>query len=273
MGGIFFIQKSYPCFSTFEFIPVADNLYKTTGIVLKTVKYGDTSLIVAVFTELFGLQSYIISGVRSASKKGSSKASMFQPAAVLQLVAYHNPFKQLNRIKEFQWQHIYKNIFSSVLKNGVAMFMVEFLGKCLKEPEPNADLFAFVEDSLVHLDESEDAVMANFPLFFAINLCHFFGFEPRFSGNESLSAEEIVFDLQEGVFTPELPQHNLYLEKKYALITAELLKVKQPAELAEIRMNGEMRRKILDALEMYYSIHVADFGRLKTLPVLREIMR
>lgn len=32
-----------------------DKLHKTKGIVLGTVKYGETSIIVTIFTELFGL--------------------------------------------------------------------------------------------------------------------------------------------------------------------------------------------------------------------------
>ena len=87
-------------------------LHKTKGIVLRTVKYGDTSLIVTIFTELFGLQSYIVSGVRTSTKKGTGKANLFQPTAILDLVVYHNELKHLNRIKEFKWHYLYQHIFS-----------------------------------------------------------------------------------------------------------------------------------------------------------------
>ncbi|HEX4373990.1 MAG TPA: recombination protein O N-terminal domain-containing protein, partial [Puia sp.] len=66
------------------------NLYKTNGIVLRTVKYGETSVIVTIFTDLFGIQSYLVNGIRTSSKKMQSKINLFQPAAVLQLVVYHN---------------------------------------------------------------------------------------------------------------------------------------------------------------------------------------
>ena len=42
--------------------------HKTKGIVLRTVKYGETSLVVIMFTELFGIQTYMVNGVRSAKK-------------------------------------------------------------------------------------------------------------------------------------------------------------------------------------------------------------
>ncbi|MBL7720826.1 MAG: recombination protein O N-terminal domain-containing protein, partial [Chitinophagaceae bacterium] len=69
---------------------MSDKLHKTKGIVLRTVKYGETSVIVTLFTELFGIQSYLVNGVRASSKKGTGKANMFQPAAILDLVVYHN---------------------------------------------------------------------------------------------------------------------------------------------------------------------------------------
>jgi DNA repair protein RecO (recombination protein O) len=86
---------------------MGDKLHKTRGIVLRTVKYGETSIIVTIFTELFGVQSYLVNGVRTSTKKGSGKASMFQPAAILELVVYHNELKHLNRIKEFKWAVMY----------------------------------------------------------------------------------------------------------------------------------------------------------------------
>ncbi|MES1220998.1 MAG: DNA repair protein RecO, partial [Bacteroidota bacterium] len=144
---------------------MSQNLHKTRGIVLRTVKYGETSMIITIFTELFGVQSYLVNGVRTSTKKGSGKANLFQPSAILDMVVYHNELKNLQRIKEFRWGYLYQHILSDVRKNAVALFMVELLTKCLKQPEANPDLFHFAEDSFLHLDESSDAVVANFPLF------------------------------------------------------------------------------------------------------------
>src|ERR1044071_7173878 len=110
---------------------MSQKLHKTKGIVLRAVKYGDTSLIVTIFTELFGIQSYLINGVRASTKKGSGKANLFQPAAILDLVVYHNELRNLQRMKEFRWGHLYQNIFSDIRKNAVSLFMVELLAKCL----------------------------------------------------------------------------------------------------------------------------------------------
>lgn len=235
---------------------------------LRTVKYGETSLIVTIFTELFGAQGYLVNGVRTSSRKGSGRANMFQPTAVLDMIVYHNELKQLQRIKEFRWGRLYQHILSDVRKNAVALFMIELLGKCLKQPESNPDLFHFAEDAFVHLDECNDAIMANFALFFALHLPVFFGF--RFIDN--YSERTPYLDLQEGSFQAEPPTHNHYLQGKEAFVTSQILKVQQPEELEDIKLHHDFRRNLLQVLEKYYALHIQDFGTMRTLPVLREIL-
>jgi DNA repair protein RecO (recombination protein O) len=247
---------------------MSSQLHKTKGIVLRAVKYGETSLIVTIFTELFGLQSYLVNGVRTSSKKGSGKANLFQPTAILDMVVYNNELKHLNRIKEFKWSYLYQHIFSDVPKNAVALFMIELLTKCLKQPEANPELFEFCEDAFIHLDESTGSVMANFPLFFALHLPVFFGF--RIS--DEYSNKNSIVDLQEGMFVPERPDHFHFLEGKQAEVTSELLKMMQPEELEQLKLNHDFRRQLLFAYETYYALHIQDFGTMKTLPVLKEVL-
>lgn len=235
---------------------------------LRTVKYGETSIIVTIFTELFGVQSYLVNGVRTSTKKGTGKASLFQPAAILDLVVYHNELKHLSRIKEFKWAYLYKNIFSDVPKNAVSLFMVELLTKCLKQPEGNSELFHFTEDIFMQLDESSGAVMANLPLFFALHLPFHFGF--RITDN--YSEKNLFLDLREGSFTNEQPRHPHFLEDKQAAVTSQLLQVMQPEELEDIKLNHDFRRHLLQRYEDYYRLHIQDFGTMKSLPVLREVL-
>jgi DNA repair protein RecO (recombination protein O) len=242
--------------------------HKTKGIVLRTVKYGETSIIAGIYTELFGLQSYIVNGVRSTSKKGSGRANLFQPAAMLDLIVYHNDLKNLQRIREFKWGHLYTNLFFNVFKNAVALFMIELLQRTIKQPEPNPAMFDFIEDAFMHLDEASDAVVANFPLYFALHLSGFYGF--RFA--DKYSEQYSILDLQEGEFVADRPQHLHFLDDEYSKATSDLLKVMQPAELSQIRLNQDTRRVLLHAYETFYSLHIQDFGLLKTLPVLEAVL-
>lgn len=243
-------------------------IHKSKGIVLRSVKYGETSVVVTMLTELFGLQTYLVNGVRTGSKKGGTKSGLFQPPAILDLVIYHQESKNLQRLKEYSWNHLYQHIFSDVVTHSVALFMIELLQKCLKQPEPNPELYNFMEDALLGLDQAGQKIQANFPLFFAIHLAGFFGLRI----DDNYSEKRNFLDLKEGYFTEEKPSHQHYLENPLSEISSHLLKIMQPAELAELNLNKEKRRLLLMAYEDFYSIHISGFTALKTLPVLRTIL-
>lgn len=241
--------------------------HKTKGIVLRSIKYGETSLVVTIFTELFGLQAYMVNGARSSRKTGN-KAAMFQPAAILDLEVYHSDQKQIQRIKEANWSVIYEHVLGDVIKNSIALYMIELLHKALKQPEKNHELFYFCEDALLQLDTAGNSIAANLPLFFTLHLADFFGFRM----STPLKDEPAYLDLKEGEFTYEQPAHPHFLYKEYASLTAELLKTRIPAELNELHLNKQIRRDLLIKYQEYYALHIQDFGQLKTLKVLHEIL-
>ncbi len=241
--------------------------HKTRGIVLRSIKYGETSLVVTIFTELFGIQTYMVNGVRT-SKKSAAKANHFQPTAILDLVVYHSESKSMQRIKEFSWAHLYSTLLSDVIKNSIASFMAELLHKCLKQPEANADLYNFCEESFLQLDQANRTVTANFALFFTLHLTHFFGFRMT----DNYSSDEMVLDLHEGSFIDHQPTHPYFIDGTNSELTAQLLKVMQPRELEQFNLNGEIRRLLLLRYLEYYALHIHDFGQMKTLLVLHEVL-
>ncbi|MEP6948856.1 MAG: DNA repair protein RecO [Ginsengibacter sp.] len=241
-------------------------IYSTKGIVIRTVKYGETSVIAAIFTEMFGIQSYMVNGVRSYGK--TSKAHFFQSSSILDMQVYHSELKNLQRIKEVNWSHLYRNILSDVTKNAVALYMVELLQKCLKQPESNPDLFHFCEDAFLQLDISDAEVTANFPLYFCLQLAHFFGF--RLQNN--YSDERNLFNCREGNFADKILANDYFVEAGISYYISQLLKASQPEDLLKIKLNKSIRRTILSALENYYAFHIPEFGTMKTLPVLHELL-
>ena len=241
--------------------------HKTKGIVLRTIKYGETSVIVTIFTELFGVQTYMVNGVRTA-KKSASKANHFQPAAILDMIVYHNELQNIQRIKEFKWDFILNTVLSNVIKNSVALHMIELLHKCLHQPEQNAPLFYFCEDALQQLDSANKAVTANFALYFSLQLPQFFGFKM----NDDCDELHHILDLREGCFVTEHPAHPNFIDGDLAKITAQLLKVMQPVELEDIKLHHDVRRRLLQFYQDYYALHITDFGQMKTLAILHEVL-
>lgn len=243
-------------------------LHTTKAIVIRTVKYGETSLVVSAFTELFGVQQYMVNGVRTSKKSNGISIAQLQVGNLLEMVVYQNDRNTLQRIKECKQAAYYQTLLSDVTKNAVMLFMVELLQKCLKEPEPHPELFHFLEDIFMGLDNGSSHQTANLPLFFILHLSHFFGFRMM----DNYSAENNILDLHEGQFVAAWPLHQMIISPPQSGYISQLLQVMQLEELDQIKLNRQLRNELLDACLLFYSLHINPFGNMKSLPVIRMVM-
>ncbi|RAJ03920.1 DNA replication and repair protein RecO [Chitinophaga skermanii] len=242
-------------------------LHKTPGIVLRTVKYGEASIIVSIFTELFGIQSYIVNGARS-SKPKSAKGNLLQPGNILDLVVYHQEQKNLHRISEFKLRYIYTALHVNVVKNTVALYMIELLQKVLRQPEHQPDLFYFASSSLQLLDQAPANVAANLPLYFTLKLASHMGF----GINGHYSNYTPFLDLQEGIFTDLPPHHTHHLDETNSEITDRLLRVQNVEDLDKIPLNKNLRRNLMYTYLEFFKLHIPDFTEMHSPPILHEIL-
>jgi DNA repair protein RecO (recombination protein O) len=244
-------------------------IQQTRAIVLKKLAYADSSLIVTAFTEQFGLQQFMIKGARRVGKKGRSLAGMFQPAALLQVEMYHQPQKPLQYTKNVQWAALHHQLQTQVVKNAVATMMMELLGKCLKEPEPNAGLFAFVADYLTVLDAADEpGVVALMPQHFMLQLAAHLGFAIE----NNYDPQHLSLDLSEGRFVGAAPAHPLFLDGELAAAASQLLEAGSAITLYRIKTSLAMRRQLLSAFERFYDLHIAQFGSLRSVQVLEAVL-
>ena len=118
-------------------------IHKSKGIVIRSVKYGETSLVVSIYTELFGLQQYLVNGVRTTKKNTGISANQLQVGNILDMIVYQNEKNTLQRIKECKQAVHFQNLFVDVKKNSIMLFMIEILQKCIRQPDAHPDLFFF----------------------------------------------------------------------------------------------------------------------------------
>lgn len=235
---------------------------------MRTIKYGDSSIITSIYTELFGIQQYLVKGVRQSSKTSAGKASYFNPAAILELQVYHNELKQLQFIKEYRWAYLYESVLFNVVKNTVAIYVMELLQHSLKQPEANPELYYLIEDTLKQLDRGNPTLTGNLPLYFTLHLAAELGFQLQ--GN--YTTETSVLDLQEGVFVSQTPLHPYYLAGQLAEITSMIAGLNFYNELENISLNKNIRRQLLEAYQQYLALHIAGFGQMKSFAILQEVL-
>jgi len=242
-------------------------LQNTKGIVLRSIKYGETSLVSTLFTREFGIQAYLVQGVRTAKAK-HNRAGLLQPATLLELTAYQKPQKNLQHLREFQAAHVYGSLQEEVIKNSIALFSVELLLRLLPEHAPQPELFDFCFEYFKTLDQLAGDEVANFPLYFIVEISRSLGYELK--GNYSEATPHL--NVQEGGFSDHLPLVRPFVSDEDANLLNELLLIDSFTGLKEVRMNAQARFRLLDWYIEFLYQHTQHLSRIKSLAVLQAIL-
>ena len=236
-------------------------LIKTKAIVLSSLKYGDTSLIVRCFTLEDGLRSYLLKGVLSA-KKRKVKAAYFQPLTQLNIEANHNSKGNLNSIREVHIIHPYKHIYTNIFKQTIVLFLSEILSSTIQEEESNKSLFSFLETSFIWLDTNDKT--SNFHLLFLLNLTKFLGFYPNITNSDFT-----YFNLMNGDFTETTIEKEVVFGKN--LIQFKKLLGTNFDSVETIKFNQQERQQVLQIIIRYFELHLDGFRPPKSLKVLETV--
>ena len=201
-------------------------LHKTRGIVLNHIKYGESSIIVHIYTEEFGVQSYIENGVRK--QKAKNKIALFQPLTLLDLVVYKKANSSINRISEIKCRQPFQSIPYQITKSTIGIFIAEILSNLLRgEEEPNSGMFEFLQESLLFFDRKSTDYLHSFSVQFLNDLSVYLGFS-------AANADEILSELK--------PYHSTKID---VLTEAKLDELLSGTLSDPIALNGKERRALL----------------------------
>lgn len=235
-------------------------IVSTQAIVINTLKYSDTSLIVKLFTETEGIKSYLLKGVLNGKSK--LKVAFFQPLNLLDIVASHNNKGTLNSIKETQVTYHFQTIPTNIVKQTILLFIAEVLNASLVDESEYKALFDYIKSAIIWLDTNDKT--ANFHLLFLLNLTKYLGFYP-----ESTLKNAPLFDLEEGKLTLKTSS-KLVLENEDLGLFKSLLGTNFDS-IEQLKLNALKRQQLLAILIQYYELHLSGFRKPKSLPILKSI--
>ncbi|BBL06457.1 MULTISPECIES: DNA repair protein RecO [Alistipes] len=237
--------------------------YKGRGIVLHTLKYGDSSMVVYLLTDVGGRRSYMVQGVRSRSGRGS-KLALFQPVFPVEFEGLESPRQEMHRFREVRAGFALQSLPFDVRKSTMALFMAEVLYRLVRECEPNEPLFTFVWNSVGALDAMREGV-ANFHLWFLANLSRLLGYRP---GNDYTPGA--WFDIREGEYASVRPSHPGVMSQECARLLDELLHC-DVRRLGTIPLNRAQRSDFLNAMLVYFGYHLDAISAVQSVRILKEV--
>ena len=233
----------------------------TKAIVFSAIKYSEADLIVCAYTETAGIKSYLLRNILK-SKKGKLKASYFQPLTQLEIIAEHKNKGTLEYIKEAKIHFPYTTLHTDMVKSGLVMFLSEMLKNCIREEEPNEELYSFLENSLQWLDQNNE--VANFHIYFLLQLSSYLGFYP-----DSTNINSKYFNILEGNFQ-ENNTNNYCLEGNYIEEFKLFFNIDFNG-LNTIKLSKKNRQNILELVLAYFSLHVQGYQKPKSLAILNQL--
>jgi len=240
-------------------------LVKSEAIVLHAIKYGESRLIVDMFTREAGRLSFIVPLPKSA--KSRLKKQYFQPMTFLEVEYDMRQNVRLQRLKDARLLLAYASVPFSAEKLALSLFVAEFLYHALRSEQRNELLFAYIGDSMQWLDMATEG-FANFHLTFLMRLSRFLGFYPNLDDY----VDGCVFDLRAGIFSREVPVHRDFLPPQEARLIQLLMRMDY-STMHLFRLSHYDRNRITEVLLGYYRLHIPQFPVLRSIGVLQELWK
>lgn len=238
-------------------------LHKTRAIVLHSLRYGDSSLIVHAFTEEWGRQSFLLKGIRKSGR--SNRANMYQPLFLLELDIYYRENREMHWIRDAAFIDSPPSFYSDMVKSTQALFISEILMKTLQEQEKNPALFSFIFHSVQYLESLKNG-SPSFHLIFLFQLSGYLGFHP---GN-NFSTARPFFDPVKGSFSAAPVTADSELEREIGEGWSSCFNMDY-SNADQQFTNKKSRNIFLDSLLGFYRIHLQSMGELKSLDILRTV--
>lgn len=236
---------------------------KTRAIVLRSIKYGESQLIIDFFTESHGRLSFLTRLPKSG--KGKVKRQYFQPLMLLNIEFDYRPQKDLQRLSDIGLSVPLMGIPFSPLKISLSLFLAEFLYYATRAEQHNQALFEFLYHSVLWLDGASGSI-ANFHIVFLIRLTLFLGVAP----NVEIIGRGRYFDLKEGCYVDKVPLHTYYLSATDSERLLGLLRLRYQT-MNLYPMSRSERNHCVEVIVDYYRLHVPGFPEMKSLPILKGL--
>ncbi len=249
------------------------SLQKTEAIVLKSMKYGETSKILTLYSRKFGKIKVIAKGARGLK---SRFAGALEPSNYIAIVYYEKENRDLQFLSQADIIETFAKKRQTLEKSSLAMAACELVDRLEIGMTPNPRLFKYLLETLRSLHTATTHPMNCFRAF-QIHIFEIVGVKPNFKTCLHCKQPrdgEASFDIPRGGFycdgCTQTRHAGMFLPKTVLSILRQL----QLSPIASL--NGQLElpadQQLMDNfLLAYFKYHVDGFRELNSLKFLRQI--
>jgi len=240
-------------------------IHKTEGIVLRTLRHQENHLITTLYTEQYGIRSFIVKGYRSS--RGRRRHSYFQPLSIIDIVYMERPNRDLQQLNESQLAHLLQEVQTHPVKLSLGLALVEIFFDTVKEEHPNPAQYAFLRDIILKLDAAPKRLIQLF-LYFLVHHTRFLGFFPQ---DQSDDRAKVTFDYRQGILRPTGREGDPVALLLRRFLYAEPSLLPEPASCQQITFDNASKRHLIRTLFLYYQEHIQGFRYPQSMRIFAEV--
>ena len=247
-------------------------LKKTEAIVLKSLRQGETSKILTLYTRAFGKLTVIAKGARSVrSKFGGS----LEPVNYISIVFYEKETREIQLLSQADIIEFFAGIKRSVEKTALAMAVCELVNNLEIGIEPNPSLFKLHLEALRAINQNENPM--NTLRAFQVKLLNILGIRPDLTTCMKCKSQKqgtVTFDITLASFICEACSPNQAAGMILSADSFHALRSFQRDSLASL--NGLLTSAIsyqqVDGfIAAYLKYHVEGLRDLKAIKFLKKL--
>jgi len=244
-------------------------IIKTGAVVLSKLDYGDSSVIVSLYTNENGKLSAILKGGRNPKSKLSL---IVDPLNYLEVILYNKTSRDVQILTEADIKGHFPSIKSDLEKLKYAHSVMELIKNLTVDHEVNHKLFHGIVRILELIEEEKEPPSLSFGRFFLFFLREM-GYELQFSicercGKSTLKNQELSYNFEIGILCNECRIN--YTEN--FRINAELfnylicLKTNKNPGVVDLHLMDSA----ITFMEKYLKYHVSDFKGINSLKMFKN---
>lgn len=245
-------------------------IIETPAVVLSSIKYGDSSRIVRLYSRDSGKTSVMAKGARSAKNK---YGSALQPLSYINISYYKKAHSDLHLLGNAEIAVPFRKIQESLDHITAGLMILESISQTAQENEPNIELFDLLLIALLQLNEIKPNPFSVF-IAYQLHLIRELGFSIDFSLEHiNQTDSDIFFSLETGTMVPSMMKQNknvIRFDKEEYFI---LLRLSQIAfeNVSEIEVVTTKLNHIIDFFVKYFGFHLEKKFSYRSYSVLSNM--
>ena len=244
-------------------------LESTSGIVLKTFSYGDTSKIIRCYTRDFGKISLIAKGVKTSK---TLQIGYLEPINCISINLYYNSKRQLQIFSKAEFDHPFLSIKNSIKKLSYSFAVIELIDKTVNGEESHLELFNLTKDTLSAINDNKGKINTLF-WFFQLNLLKLLGLKPNLSNCSNCQNSMIKANFFSGeLFCNKCSTTGEIKLGKNSLHMLKTINKIEIVNMSKLNIHSIERKEIGEFLKQYYSYHIDGLREIKSLKVMERIL-